>query len=102
MPTQNVNLTPELDRFVKAEVASGHYNNASEVHRAALAVLAKAQEVRQLKIQRLKIEIQKGLDDSAAGRVIMISGKSELRAIVRSAYDQAVAKLEASNAERAE
>ena len=37
MPTQNVNLTPELDRFVKEAVARGEFNNASEVHRAALA-----------------------------------------------------------------
>ena len=35
MPTRNVNLTDELDRFV-AKVESGRYENASEVVRAAL------------------------------------------------------------------
>ena len=29
MPTQNVNLTPELEGFGKSEVATGHFNNAS-------------------------------------------------------------------------
>ena len=36
MPTRNVNLTEELDRFVLAKVESGRYENASEVVRAAL------------------------------------------------------------------
>jgi len=32
----NVSLTPELERYVKAKVKSGYYNNASEVVREAL------------------------------------------------------------------
>lgn len=32
----NISLTPELERAVKAKVASGLYNNASEVIREAL------------------------------------------------------------------
>src|ERR1700732_3027252 len=35
MPTRNVNLTNELDRFVLEKVESGRYENASEVVRAA-------------------------------------------------------------------
>jgi antitoxin ParD1/3/4 len=31
MPTRNVNLTDELDRFVLTKVESGRYENASEV-----------------------------------------------------------------------
>lgn len=65
MPTQNVNLTRELDRFVKKAVKSGAFNNASEVHRAALAAMAKEEEERDLRLQRLKAEIQLGLDSGA-------------------------------------
>ncbi|MGH9609280.1 MAG: type II toxin-antitoxin system ParD family antitoxin, partial [Bryobacteraceae bacterium] len=36
MPTRNVNLTDELDRFVISKVESGRYENASEVIRSAL------------------------------------------------------------------
>ncbi|MEO8901546.1 MAG: type II toxin-antitoxin system ParD family antitoxin, partial [Polyangiaceae bacterium] len=36
MPTRNVNLTDELDRFVAVKVSSGRYENASEVVRASL------------------------------------------------------------------
>jgi len=62
MPTQNVNLTPELDRFVKKAVKSGAFNNASEVHRAALVAMAREEEERKLRLQRLRSEIQMGLD----------------------------------------
>ena len=65
MPTQNVNLTPQLDRFVKEVVESGQFNNASEVHRAALAAMAKEREERGLRLVRLRQEIQRGLDSGA-------------------------------------
>jgi len=39
MPTRNVNLTPELDRFVHSRIKTGRYENASEVVRAALRTL---------------------------------------------------------------
>lgn len=35
----NVSLTPELERFIAARVASGRYQTASEVVRAALRLL---------------------------------------------------------------
>jgi antitoxin ParD1/3/4 len=46
MPTQNVNLTDELARFVAAKVASGRYQNASEVVRAALRALEEREDAR--------------------------------------------------------
>ena len=35
MPTRNVNLTEELERFIARKVARGRYENGSEVVRAA-------------------------------------------------------------------
>ncbi len=35
----NVSLTPELERFIAARVASGRYQTASEVVRAGLQLL---------------------------------------------------------------
>jgi antitoxin ParD1/3/4 len=43
----NVSLTPELDAFAAACVASGRYANVSEVHRAALRLLQAQEERRQ-------------------------------------------------------
>lgn len=70
MPTQNVNLTETLDGFVKQQVESGHFNNASEVHRAALSLMAKQEEERSLRLTKLRQEIQVGDDDISADRVI--------------------------------
>ncbi len=39
MPTRNINLTPALDAFVAEQLASGSYQNASEVIRAALRLM---------------------------------------------------------------
>lgn len=43
----NVSLTPELDAFAAACVASGRYANVSEVHRAALRLLQEREQRRQ-------------------------------------------------------
>ena len=37
--TRNVSLTAELNAFIRAQVASGQYQNASEVVRAGLRLL---------------------------------------------------------------
>ena len=42
----NVHLTPELERFARACVAEGRYNNVSEVVREALRRLQDAEERR--------------------------------------------------------
>ena len=39
MPTRNINLTPEMDRYVASRIESGQYANASEVLRAGLRAL---------------------------------------------------------------
>ncbi len=38
--SKNVFLTPELDAYISTEVASGRFQNASEVVRAALRLMA--------------------------------------------------------------
>ena len=58
----NVSLTPELDALVKNKVASGLYNNASEVIREALRLLYEHDQLRVLKMELLKKELAVGLD----------------------------------------
>ena len=64
----NVSLTPELESLVAAKVESGMYNSASEVIRAGLRLLSERDQAREEKLDWLKIEIQKGIDDLEAGR----------------------------------
>lgn len=58
----NVSLTPELEALVQSKVASGLYNNASEVIREALRLLRETDELKALKIQLLEKELTIGLN----------------------------------------
>jgi antitoxin ParD1/3/4 len=60
MPTRNVNLTQELDRFVLARVESGRFENASEVVRAALRTLEREERVFEAKLETLRAAIDEG------------------------------------------
>ncbi|MBV8358697.1 MAG: type II toxin-antitoxin system ParD family antitoxin [Deltaproteobacteria bacterium] len=60
MPTRNVNLTDELDRFVVAKVESGRYENASEVVRAALRTLEREEQRHEAKLAALRAAIDAG------------------------------------------
>ena len=82
MPTQNVNLTPELEVFVREQVENGLFNSASEVHRAALAAMAREEEERQARLQRLRSEINVGIEDLEAGRFQTVSSKGEHEAFL--------------------
>lgn len=99
MPTQNVNLTQELESFVKKQIAEGTYQSASEVHRAALTSMARQEEQRRLQLEKLRIEVQKGLDDFEAGRVIPVKGEEGLKAMFDDSLERAMQRLDAENAE---
>jgi antitoxin ParD1/3/4 len=60
LPTRNVNLTDELDRFVLAKVKTGRYENASEVIRAALRSLEREEREHQAKLAALRAAIDAG------------------------------------------
>ncbi len=60
MPTRNVSLPKELDRFVTAKVESGIYANASEVMRVALRLLAKEEREYDEKMAALRVAIAEG------------------------------------------
>ena len=60
MPTRNINLTDELDRFVAKKVKTGRYENASEVVRAGLRTLEREEQQYEAKIAALKAAIDAG------------------------------------------
>jgi antitoxin ParD1/3/4 len=66
VPTRNVNLTPELDRFVSTKVGSGLYANASEVMRAALRLLERDEQEQNAKLTALRAAIDKGFASGIA------------------------------------
>ena len=68
MPTRNVNLTDQLERFVLKKVESGRYENASEVVRAALRTLEREDQEYEAKLAALRTAIDDGDASGIAGQ----------------------------------
>ena len=60
MPTRNISLTKQLDRFVAKKIASGRYENASEVVRAGLRTLEREELEYDAKLAALRAAIEEG------------------------------------------
>ena len=60
MPT-SVALSPHFEHFIREQVESGRYNNASEVVRAGLRLLEDQQQQASLKLDALRAAIVAGL-----------------------------------------
>jgi len=65
----NVSLPPELEARVRQRVESGMYGSASEVIREALRLFEAYEQVKAAKLDGLRQDIAKGLDDIKNGRV---------------------------------
>ena len=63
----NVSLTPKLEALVRRKVESGLYNSASEVVREALRLLEEHDRIKEMKLEELRKEIQKGMDSLDRG-----------------------------------
>jgi antitoxin ParD1/3/4 len=66
MPTRNVNLTPQLDKFVETRIKRGHYANASEVFRAGLRALNKAEKEDEAKLDAIRAAVLAGEQSGVA------------------------------------
>jgi antitoxin ParD1/3/4 len=55
-----VTLTPELEELIRRKLESGFYDDASEVIREALRLLAARDELDQLKLERLRAALIAG------------------------------------------
>lgn len=58
----NISLTPRLEEMIREKIASGSYSSASEVVREALRLLELEDQLRTLKLQRLRQDIREGLE----------------------------------------
>ena len=75
----NVSLTPELERAVKEKVASGLYNNASEVIREALRQSLRSEA----ETHWLQREAAIGYAQLQAGETVTITSKDDILALAR-------------------
>jgi antitoxin ParD1/3/4 len=58
----HVSLTPHLDEYVRKKVESGLYSSSSEVVREALRLMEEQDRLREIRLEELRKEIQKGID----------------------------------------
>ena len=67
-----LSLSPELERQITEKVESGEYKSAEDVVRHALCALSKEDEEYATRLQALRGEIQKGIDDLDNGRRVPV------------------------------
>jgi antitoxin ParD1/3/4 len=79
MPTRNINLTPEMDRYVAERIESGRYANASEVLRAGLRVLEQTEQEDELKLEALRAAVLAGEESGVADGDVMGEVRERIR-----------------------
>ncbi len=90
----HISLTPELEKIVKEKVASGLYNNASEVVREALRFMKTNEElIYQLKLDALRTKLAQGERDIEAGHYTEL-GPENLGAFLQNVKTKAQDKIQ--------
>jgi len=79
MPTRNINLTPQMDKFVESRIKRGQYANASEVLRAGLRALEKVEKEDKAKLDALRSAVLAGEQSGIAKGDVF----GEIRDLVR-------------------
>lgn len=75
----DISLTSQLEKVVKEKVASGLYNSASEVVGEALRLLDDHDRLQQIKLERLRNDVQEGLDSGESSPLDIEAIKAEAR-----------------------
>jgi antitoxin ParD1/3/4 len=83
MPTRNVNLTDELDRFVRRKIGSGRYENASEVVRAGLRSLEREEKRYKAELAALRSAIEEGDRSGVASGDVFAQVRKALKSAAR-------------------
>lgn len=66
----NVSVGQEFEDYVKRKIATGEYASASEVIREGLRLMKEKDLLLEARLQSLRGEIRKGLDEAEAGNVV--------------------------------
>jgi antitoxin ParD1/3/4 len=96
MPTRNINLTDQLDRFVERQVSSGRYSNASEIVRDALRLLEEREQEREAKLKILRRAAKQGFDEIDQGQGIKLTGAKAISRFVDEVEAEVQSKRSAS------
>jgi antitoxin ParD1/3/4 len=78
MPTRNVSLTEHQDKLIDQLIASGRYQNASEVMRQSMRLLEEQEAAYQAKLEKLRAEIQIGIDAYQRGEFVTLETDEDI------------------------
>jgi antitoxin ParD1/3/4 len=92
MPTRNVVLTDYQEELVEQLVASGRYQNASEVLREGLRLLENRETEEKVRLKALREAARIGVADIDAGRFRTFSSDTALRRHLSSLVERALAR----------
>jgi len=80
-------LTPELEKLVDEEIKSGDFDSPNEVLRASLLILKERRLPKQVRLENLRREVQKGIDAIREGRFTTYDSADELiEDVIREAH----------------
>jgi antitoxin ParD1/3/4 len=79
MPTRNVNLTSQMDRFVADRIKSGQYANASEVVRAGIRALERDEQHDRARLAALRTAIRAGEQSGIAEDDVFAELRTRIR-----------------------
>lgn len=92
MSTRNVVLTERQDELIDTLVATGRYQNASEVMREGLRLIEQREAEDAAKLAALREAARLGMADFDAGRFNTFSDSREMRKHLRSRAAKVIAK----------
>jgi antitoxin ParD1/3/4 len=98
-----ISMSLQRQEYVRAKVASGKYNCASEVIEHGLRLLEEQDILSQIRLEALKKELQLGIDSIEHGESIEISSNEEMddffADINRRSREDAIEELKKDKAE---
>jgi antitoxin ParD1/3/4 len=100
MPTRNVVLTDHQADLLERLVASGRYQNASEVLREGLRLLETRDAEEKVRLKALREAAQLGIADIEAGRSATFDSPGDLQRHLASVADEALGRKKAGRRAR--
>ncbi len=73
-----ITLPAELEKLINERIESGFYDSPGEVVREGLQLLKEQDQLRQIRREELRREIQKGIDDMREGRYKTYNSAEEM------------------------
>lgn len=74
----NITITGELEELINEQLKSGLFDSPSQVIREGLRLLREQNQLREIRREELRREIQKGIDDIREGRFKTYNSADEM------------------------